>query len=97
MRKHSPREQTAWHEEAPLGYHDPLEEAIRLEERTAVLTALNALPAPERDALLSVYGIDGLGGMTIDEYALAAGVSRRGAFNTVDQARRRMRLKLRSA
>jgi RNA polymerase sigma factor (sigma-70 family) len=85
------------YEEAPLGFAGPLEEAIRLQERAAVMTALDQLPAHERDALLSVYGIDGLGGMTVEEYALAAGVSRRGAFNTVDQARRRMMLKLRSA
>jgi DNA-directed RNA polymerase specialized sigma24 family protein len=88
---------TAVYEDAPLGFSDPLDEAIRLEEQAAVLRALAQLPASERAAVISVYGLDGLGGMTIDDYALAAGVARRTAFYTLDQARRRLILKLRAA
>lgn len=87
----------AVYEDAPLGYGDPLDEAIRLEERAAVLAALAQLPPAERAAALAVYGLDGLGGLTADEYALSAGVSRATAFRTLDQARRRLALKLRAA
>jgi DNA-directed RNA polymerase specialized sigma24 family protein len=89
--------ETAVYEDAPLGFSDPLDEAIRLEEQAHVLAALAQLPPSERAAVISVYGLDGLGGMTIDDYALAAGVARRTAFYTLDQARRRLILKLRAA
>lgn len=87
----------AVYEDAPAGYGDPMDEAIRLEERAAVMAALAALPPAERAAAQAIYGVDGLGGLTADEYALSAGVSRRAAFYTLDQARRRLALKLRAA
>ena len=87
----------AVYEDAPIGFDDPLLEAIRSEERAAVLRALRLLSPGERAAVLSVYGLDGLGGMAVDDYALSAGVSRRTAFNTLDQARRQLVRGLRAA
>jgi RNA polymerase sigma factor (sigma-70 family) len=89
--------EVAVYEDAPLGFNDPLEEAIRLEEQANVLAALAQLSPLERAAVISVYGLDGLGGLTVDDYALAAGVARATAYRTLDQARRRLVLKLRAA
>lgn len=87
----------ATYTDAPAGFADPLEEAIRLEEQAAVQMALTQLSKPERAAVVAVYGLDGLGGMPAEDYALAAGTGRATAYRTLDQARRRLALKLRAA
>jgi hypothetical protein len=89
--------EVAVYEDAPLGFNDPLEEAIRLEEQANVLAALEQMAPGERAAVISVYGLDGLGGLSVDEYALSVNVGRATAYRILDQARRHLLLKLRAA
>jgi RNA polymerase sigma factor (sigma-70 family) len=68
----------------------PEQAAISAEECERILAALDGLPGPERDALISVQ----LAGVPIDEAAAEAGVSPVGLKSRLKRGRRRLRRRL---
>ena len=85
----------AVYEEPPEGFGDPGHEASRVETVAAVRAGFGLLRDPQdRHALRTVYGLDGDGGMSIDEYALLMHIPRRTAYRLVERARRNLAQKL---
>lgn len=88
----------AVYEDAPEGYGDPLHEASVTEQRISVRVAVALLRDPaERAALAAVYGLDGLGGMSVADYAAASGMALRTVDRVLARAREGLALKLRAA
>ena len=85
----------AVYEEPPEGYGNPADEAARLEQSGVLRRAVAALRDPgERALLTAVYGLDGNGGMTVDDYSLSVGLSRRSGYRTLGRALRNVAQKL---